>query len=276
VLHVGSLEQSMELARSARGAWLFAGVLVQTATYVCAAMVWRQALRRAGHPLPLHALVPLGIAKVFTDQALPSGGIGGTMLAVRGLILRRVAPEAAMAAMLASLVSRDIAYLIVVLTSLGILWQRNRANLPLLIGVAVFVVVTVASPAAVLALKRWGDRAPPIVWLEKLLGMSRIFRALSESSTDLLRSPILLAQTVGLQLAIFLLDAFTLWLIFNAIGETQALWLVFVSLPLRRWSRRSLRFPLASGPSKPPTSPCSASSAYPSRQPSREPSCCAR
>jgi uncharacterized membrane protein YbhN (UPF0104 family) len=232
VLHAGSLERSVELARSAHGAWLFVAVMVQTATYVSAAMVWRQALRRAGHPLPLHTLVPLGIAKVFTDQALPSGGIGGTMLAVVGLIRRRVAPEAAMAAMLASLVSRDIAYLIVVLTSLGILWLRNRANLPLLIGVAVFVVVTVASPAVVLALKRWGDRAPPVVWLGKLLGMSGMFRALSESSTDLLRSPTLLAQTVVLQLAIFLLDALTLWLIFHAIGDAQAVWVVFVSFSI--------------------------------------------
>lgn len=232
VLHIGSLERSVELARSARGPWLCVAVVVQTATYVSAALVWRQALRRAGHPLPLHTLVPLGVAKVFTDQALPSAGIGGTMLAVGGLIRRRVAPQVAMAAMLASLISRDIAYLIVVLTSLSILWLRNRANLPLLIGVAVFVAVMVASPAAVLALKRWGDHAPPVVWLGKLLGMSGLFRTLSESSTDLLRSPILLAQTVGLQLAIFLLDALTLWLIFNAIGDAQPIWVVFVSFSI--------------------------------------------
>jgi hypothetical protein len=44
-------------------------------------------------------LTPLGIAKVFTDQVLPSGGISGTMLEVRGLTGRRVPTGIAMADM---------------------------------------------------------------------------------------------------------------------------------------------------------------------------------
>ena len=110
VSQFGSLERIVELARSARPAWLFLAVLVQAATYVCAALVWRQALRYAGHPRTLWTLVPLGIAKLFTDQVLPSGGISGTMLVVTGLIRRRVPAEVAMAAMLAGLVSYEIAY----------------------------------------------------------------------------------------------------------------------------------------------------------------------
>src|SRR5579859_6633030 len=77
VLHFGSLERFVELVRSAHPAWLLLAVVAQAATYVSAALVWRQALRRAGHPRPLRTLVPLGIAKLFTDQVLPSGGISG-------------------------------------------------------------------------------------------------------------------------------------------------------------------------------------------------------
>ena len=120
VSQIGSLERIVELARSARPAWLFLAVLVQAATYVCAALVWRQALRYAGHPRTLLTLVPLGIAKLFTDQVLPSGGVSGTMLVVSGLIRRRVPAEVAMAAMLAGLVSYEIAYLAVVSGSAGI------------------------------------------------------------------------------------------------------------------------------------------------------------
>jgi glycosyltransferase 2 family protein len=228
VLHFGSLERILELARSARPAWLFLAVLVQAATYVSAALVWRQALRRAGQPRSLRTLVPLGIAKLFTDQVLPSGGISGTMLVVTGLIRRRVPPKVAMAAMLAGLVSYDIAYMMVVLTSAGILWLYNRGNLPLFIGVAIFAVITVAIPTAVLGLKRWGDRQP-IAWLSKLVGMTALFRALAEAPTDLLRSPGLLMQTTGLQLGIFMLDALTLWLAFNSIGDVPEIWVVFVS-----------------------------------------------
>lgn len=230
-LHFGSLEKMGQLVRSARPAWLFVALFVQAGTYVSAAYVWRQVLDRAGHPLPLRTLVPLGVAKVFTDQVLPSGGISGTMLVVRGLIRRRVPPEVAMAAMLVGLFSYDIAYLVVVLTSAGILLLQHRLSLPLLIAVTIFVVITVAVPAAVLSLKQWGKRRP-IAWVSKCLGATALLRELTDAPTDLLRSPRLLLQTVGLQLCIFVLDALTLWLAFNAISDVPPLWAVFVSFAI--------------------------------------------
>ncbi|MGZ5810286.1 MAG: lysylphosphatidylglycerol synthase transmembrane domain-containing protein [Rhizomicrobium sp.] len=228
ILHFGSLERLIELVRSAHPAWLFLALLVQAATYVTAALVWRQALRGAGQPRSLRTLVPLGIAKLFTDQVLPSGGISGTVLVVSGLIRRHVTAEVAMAAMLVGLISYDIAYLFVVIASTGVLWLHNRANLALFIGVAVFVIITVAIPTAVLGLKQWGERQP-IKWLSSSLGMATLLRTLAEAPTDLLRSPSLLIQTSGLQLGIFILDALTLWLAFNSIGDVPEIWVVFVS-----------------------------------------------
>lgn len=228
VLHLGSLQKMAELIRSARPAWILGALAVQSGTYVSAAFVWREALRQAGRPLSLRTLIPLGIAKVFTDQVLPSGGISGTMLVVRGLTGRHVPAGIAMAAMLVGMVSYDIAYLLVVLASAGMLSWQHRLNTALVIGVAVFVVVTVAVPAAVLGLKQWGQRAP-IAWLSKWLGVTTLLRQLTDAPTHLLRSPRLLLQTVGLQLAIFVCDALTLWLAFNAIGEVPPLWVVFVS-----------------------------------------------
>lgn len=228
VLHLGSLQKMAELMRSARPGWMLVALAVQSGTYVSAAFVWREALHQAGHPLSLRTLIPLGIAKVFTDQVLPSGGISGTMLVVRGLTGRRVPAGIAMAAMLVGMVSYDIAYLFVVLASTGVLWLQHRLNVALIAGVAIFVVVTVAVPAAVLGLKQWGQRAP-IAWLSKCLGVTALLQELTDAPTHLLRSPRLLLQTVGLQLAIFVFDALTLWLAFNAIGEVPPLWVVFVS-----------------------------------------------
>lgn len=228
VLHLGSLQKMAELIRSARPGWMLAALVLQSGTYVSAALVWRQALRQAGHPLPLRTLIPLGIAKVFTDQVLPSGGISGTMLVVRGLTGRRVPAGTAMAAMLAGMVSYDIAYLSMVLASAGVLWFQHRLNVALIVGVAIFVAVTVAVPAAVLGLKQWGQRAP-IAWLSKCVGATTLLQELTDAPVHLLRSPRLLLQTVGLQLAIFVFDASTLWLAFNAIGEVPPLWVVFVS-----------------------------------------------
>jgi uncharacterized protein (TIRG00374 family) len=109
-----------------------------------------------------------------------------------------------------------------------VLWLQHRMNVPLIVGVAIFVVVTVAVPAAVLALKQWGTRAP-IAWLSKCLGVTTLLQELTDAPTHLLRNSRLLMQTVGLQLIIFVLDALTLWLAFNAIGEVPPLWIAFVS-----------------------------------------------
>lgn len=230
-LHFSSLEKMVALARSARPQWLILALGVQALTYISAALVWRQALVRTGHPLTMLALVPLGVAKVFTDQVLPSGGISGTMLVVRGLIRRRVPAEIAMGAMLIGLVSYDGAYLLVVLASAGILQWQHRINLALLIGISVFVIVTVAVPATVLGLKKWGARTP-LAWLSKWLGATSLLKELTDAPTSLLRSPSLLTQTVMLQLAIFVFDALTLWLAFKALGQGPPLWAVFTSFTM--------------------------------------------
>ena len=70
VLHFGTIEEFTRLARAARPEWLFLVCVAQAATYVSASLVWRQALRRAGHPRSLSTLIPLGIAKLFTDQVV--------------------------------------------------------------------------------------------------------------------------------------------------------------------------------------------------------------
>jgi glycosyltransferase 2 family protein len=70
-----------ELLRSARPAWLGAAAALQVATYMCAAAVWQRALRRnGGVRRSVRSLVPLGLAKLFADQALPSAGMSGTLL----------------------------------------------------------------------------------------------------------------------------------------------------------------------------------------------------
>lgn len=90
VLHFGTIEQFTRLAWAAHPEWFFLAWVAQAATYVFTSLVWREALRRAGHPRSLSTLVPLGIAKLFTDQVVPSGGVSGAILVARGLARRGV------------------------------------------------------------------------------------------------------------------------------------------------------------------------------------------
>lgn len=191
-------------------------------------MVWRQTLRRAGHPRPLATLVPLGVAKLFTDQVVPSGGVSGAILVAGGLIRRDVPAHIATATLLVGLVSYFAAYLLSVLISLGILWQHGRANAALVIAVAIFVGIVVAIPSGVLWMKQRAHRLP-VAWVRRLPGASHLLRAVADAPTDLLRDPVLLAQTVLLELTVIALDALTLWLMFRALGEAPAPWIAFVS-----------------------------------------------
>jgi hypothetical protein len=53
----------------------------------------------------VRALIPLGLAKLFVDQVVPTAGVGGTLLVVHGLIRRGVPQGLATAALLMDLLS---------------------------------------------------------------------------------------------------------------------------------------------------------------------------
>jgi uncharacterized protein (TIRG00374 family) len=228
VVHFGTIEEFTRLALAATPHWFLLACVSQAATYLCAALVWRQALERAGHPRPLTTLVPLGVAKLFTDQVVPTSGVSGAILVARGLTRRKVPPHVVMGALLVGLVSYFAAYLASVLTSLGILWLHHRANVALFLAVAIFVAIVVAIPSGVLWMKQWGHRLPGS-WIRRLPGAAHLLRAMAESPTDLLLDPVLLAETIALEFAVFALDALTLWLMLRALGDEPAIWIAFVS-----------------------------------------------
>jgi uncharacterized protein (TIRG00374 family) len=77
-------------------------------------------------------------------------------------------------------------------------------------------------------MRQWANRVPTI-WLRRLPGTALLLRAIAKAPTDLLRDPVLLGETVTFELAVFALDALTLWLVFRALGDTPAIWVPFVS-----------------------------------------------
>lgn len=227
-LHLGTLEQFTRLALGVQPGWFLLALLAQAATYLSASLAWRQTLYKSGHPRPLSLLVPLGIAKLFTDQVVPSGGVSGAILVTRALTRRGVPSHAAMAVLLVGLVSYFAAYLAAALISLLILWLHHAANAVLFVVVAIFVLVVVAIPSGVLWMKEWGLRWVA-GWVKHLPGAVHLLRAIADAPTDLVRDPWLLVQTVPLELAIFALDAATLWLVLRGLGQEPSLWIAFAS-----------------------------------------------
>jgi glycosyltransferase 2 family protein len=244
--HFATLEQFAKLASAARPDWFLAACVAQAATYPCAALAWRQALSRAGYPQPFWRLVPLGLAKQFMDQVVPSSGISGAALVAGGLTRRGIPGHIVMAVLLVSLVSYFAAYLLAVLASVAMLWLHDRADAPVLAAATLFAIAVFVIPAAVLWIKARAYRVSgnSLTWIP---GAGRLRDALAKAPTGLLRDPVLLAQTVGLEIAGFALDAVTLWLVLQALGVPVPLWVALVSFMIASMTATLGPIPLGLG-----------------------------
>jgi len=93
------------LVAHAQLAWLFLGLLLQMGTYYSGCPNWQRIIVRAGISKPLRSYLGLGLAKLFMDQVVPSGGMSGTLLVVRALDRRGIPRHTSMAAVVVDLVS---------------------------------------------------------------------------------------------------------------------------------------------------------------------------
>lgn len=232
VVHYGSLTRFVDLARSARPEWLLPAFAAQVMTYVFSALSWRQVLSKAGEPRPFRTLFRLSVAKLYTDQAIPTGGVSGTILVVKALSRRGVPDHVAMATLLVSMVSYYGADVMAALACLFLLWLHHDADFAVLALVSVFVLVELAIPSAVLWAKSRANHGSLPRWVDRLPLAEDLIDAVAEAPGDLLRDPALMAGTFLCQAAIILADSTTLWLICQAIGVPVAPWVAFAGFTI--------------------------------------------
>ena len=226
--HMAEERELARLVREARPLWLVAAGLLQILTYVCASGVWQRALTYLGVEISLASLVPLGLAKLFTDQAVPSIGMSGTLLVVRGLERRAISRTNAVAAMLSGLVSYYLAYLVAIAGSIAILWIHGQLRLLTLLPLAAIGLFAAGVPLAMFVLRRQAARSVPS-WFERWPGARDVAAALQDSPPGSLFAPRLLTEATALQLAIFVLDAVTFDTALRAIASPVAFPLVVAS-----------------------------------------------
>ncbi len=71
---------------------------------------------------------PLGLAKLFTDQAVPAAGLSGNLLLVHAFSRRQIPREAAMGTILVGMVAYFGAFVLCVVAVLLILWLWGDLN----------------------------------------------------------------------------------------------------------------------------------------------------
>jgi len=228
VTHRAEERELARLVREARPVWLLGAALLQAGTYVCAAAVWQRALAHHDASQPLRSLVPLGLAKLFTDQAVPSAGMSGTLLVVRALVRRATPMRVAVTVMLTGLLSYYGAYLLAMLAAVAILWRQGRIHPAILVPAILLCGVAVGVPIALLAVRKQPS-ARVRGWLERVPGAREVIDALREAPPGALLGARLVAETIALELAIFALDAGTLDFALRATSSKASFASVFAS-----------------------------------------------
>jgi glycosyltransferase 2 family protein len=216
-VRAGEPARFARLLERAQPAWLLVGALLQLGTYLAAGAVLRRGLGRAGAGWSPLSLAPLGLMKLFVDQAVPMAGIGGTLLVVRALQRRGVEEAAASRAVVAGLFGFFAAYAIAIAVSVAWLWLRGDLRPDVLALTTLGGLVLVALPAGFLFLGRRGQHVP--AWTRRIPALAAVLRTAGVAAAEAVRDPALIATVIGLQLAIFALDAATFWSMLRAVGE---------------------------------------------------------
>lgn len=217
VLRIGELENFTGLLEQAKPGWLLLALLFQFLTFVSLASAWRATLSKVGHPVALTRLVPLGLAKHFTDQAIPSLGMSGNLLVARGILKRGVPAPLALTAIVMDIIGYYAAYMLMVLLTLFILKTHYQASASLLAAFALFGALAVGIPFLIIWMKRRGKRPLPRLF-SRLPFSEFIFRTIEEVPSRVLRDPVLIAKNAFFEMGAFLLDSATFWALLLSIG----------------------------------------------------------
>lgn len=225
-LHLADVREVARLVGRVRPGWLLVAVGLQALTYASQGQVWRGVARAAGARLPFVAAYRLSLAKLFVDQALPSGGIGGTIVVARALEARGLARGVVVAGAVVETTTFYVAYVLCLGAALTVTIVHRQAT-PLVewAGVA-FGIFAIAVAAMLLA---FAGRSTPATrrslrWLGPL---HRAQDLLGEAEPRLVHSARLLGPSTAYQLAIFALDATTVWVMVTALGGSASLPAVF-------------------------------------------------
>lgn len=220
-----------DLLEQAQPGWLLLAVLLQIGTYACAAGAWQRVLARQQIRTPLWQLIPLGLAKLFMDQVVPSAGLSGTLLVVRALKRRGVPDGASVSAVVVGLLGFHLAYGLALVTALLLLALSGDLSRQML-SVAVLSSFLIGGMILGLLWLSRGRRGRVRGWLMHTPGIRGFLQVLRDAPKQALHDRTLLLQTTALQFGIFVLDAATLGVCLAAIGATATVTGLFAALVL--------------------------------------------
>ncbi len=222
------IAQFSRLLRDLEPRWFLAAAALQSLSQLSSAAVWYAVFRYAQHPCDFLALLRVRLAMIFANEALPSAGLAGSVVAIRGLGREDVPPNVVVSAIVAGVMTTYVAGGLALLATIAILQPYHRVSPRVLIGASALSGGIVA--AFVAFIWRRNTIAPRVS--TRLAGMPRVAAALDTIATapvSMLKARAFWARGVALQLAVLLLDSSTLFVLLTALGAQPAPHAVFGS-----------------------------------------------
>jgi Mg2+-importing ATPase len=217
----------MRLVEQAEPSWMVAAILLQAATYFAQSQIWRLVVGAGQIQLPLGKAYRLSLAKLFVDQALPTGGLSGATLVARSLEQMGIPRPLVMACLIVTLVSFYAAYVGCLAAALAITAVSGH---PSKVVVAVSIVfVCLAGLLIWGTLRLSGRKRVPFRNLERWRFAKAGLELLNQADPAVSRNPSVLVPAIQWQVVIFLLDAGSLWLLVRAMGVSAPAWGVFAA-----------------------------------------------
>jgi Mg2+-importing ATPase len=209
-----------ELLEHARPEWLLAALGLQGLKFLVSAGALQRSMTAAGFPVPVLPLVPVILAKLFTDQVTPASGVGGSLVAARALRARGLSRGDATAALVVNTLAYYAASATAALVAVSILWERRGFHPAITVVVSLFTIYAVGMPALILrAYHHPPSRLPR--WLSKVPGLEGALKWFREAPTEPLRRRRLLGEAALFQLAVTALDAMTLMVLIGSLGQAM-------------------------------------------------------
>ena len=220
-LHVADGRELMDVAGRAKPWWLVLAVCLQGATYLAQGEILRRVLRAAGYHVPVTAAYEVSLTKLFIDQALPSAGIGSTIVVAKALE-RRAVPRAVVAAsMVINVASYHAAYVVCLGIALGITTSRGETRLPVLLVSVLVLAFSVAVTAGLLFLS--GRDVDSIAAKpQRFSALRNAVVFLKDADPHLTRHSQLLVEAIVWQAVLFVLDAASMWVLIQSLGTTAS------------------------------------------------------
>jgi uncharacterized protein (TIRG00374 family) len=227
--HLGEGQNFISLLKRASPWGLLAAFILQTGTYVANAGMWHATLRRLEVRTPFRRLLRLSIAKLFIDQAAPSGGLGGSLMVMEAISGKNVPRAAAVRALFVGLTGYYVAYTILFALAMSYIVVFSSVTRLVFWTAVVFGGVVTVFAIAIIA--SWfidlTKRLPRVI--RERPALQPFIAALNDAPDHISGDWTILAEASLAAAGIFILDALSLWVILISLGLHLTLGSTFAS-----------------------------------------------